>query len=128
MALKTRLLKAECFDCGYVVRVTRTHVARIGTPLCPCNGAPMDSLEFQDWANAEAALDAAAAGGFRPIRSRWIERVAVVHGCSHCRGDIEIGEPAHLDVYTVDGEFFNDYTCFRCHGSTRSQFEPQVAA
>jgi hypothetical protein len=38
----TRLLKAECQDCGYTVRVTRKWVEEAGTPLCPCNGASME--------------------------------------------------------------------------------------
>lgn len=36
----SRLLKVECGECGYVVRVTAKWVAT-GTPSCPCNGEPM---------------------------------------------------------------------------------------
>jgi hypothetical protein len=31
----TRLLKAECADCGYCVRITRKWVEQAGTPICP---------------------------------------------------------------------------------------------
>jgi hypothetical protein len=31
----TRLLKAECPDCDYVIRVTRVHVEEKGLPICP---------------------------------------------------------------------------------------------
>jgi hypothetical protein len=33
----TRLIKAECPDCGYNVRVTRKWLSEVGAPLCPCN-------------------------------------------------------------------------------------------
>ncbi len=36
----SRLLKAECLRCGYVVRVTAKWL-NTGTPLCPCNKRPM---------------------------------------------------------------------------------------
>ncbi len=38
----TRLLKASCEECGYVVRVTRKWALEVGTPLCPCNQEPME--------------------------------------------------------------------------------------
>lgn len=34
MALKTRLLKAYCPKCGYLIRITRKWIA-IGLPKCP---------------------------------------------------------------------------------------------
>tara|TARA_R100001143_G_scaffold35875_2_gene33472 strand:+ start:307 stop:945 length:639 start_codon:yes stop_codon:yes gene_type:complete len=34
----TRLLKALCPDCGYIVRITRTWIEKLGCPICPgCN-------------------------------------------------------------------------------------------
>ncbi len=33
-----RLLKANCPDCGYVVRVTRKWIDEAGLPICPCGG------------------------------------------------------------------------------------------
>ena len=38
----TRLLKAYCGDCGYVVRVTQKWIDEAGAPLCPCNKQPME--------------------------------------------------------------------------------------
>lgn len=38
---KARLLKAECEECGYTVRVTRVWVEGSGPPLCPCNTEAM---------------------------------------------------------------------------------------
>ena len=38
----TRLIKAECKDCGHTVRTTRKWVEGIGTPVCPCNMASME--------------------------------------------------------------------------------------
>lgn len=37
----TRLLKAECADCGYTVRVTKKWLEGKGAPICPCNMKPM---------------------------------------------------------------------------------------
>jgi hypothetical protein len=37
----TRLLKAECAECGYTVRVTKTWVLCAGAPLCPSDEVPM---------------------------------------------------------------------------------------
>lgn len=49
----TRLVKAECPDCGYNVRVTRKWLEESGAPLCPCNKHAMkfeipDELEGDD--------------------------------------------------------------------------------
>lgn len=41
---KARLMKGECPDCGYVIRVTRTWI-EVGMPMCPC-GATMESTEY----------------------------------------------------------------------------------
>lgn len=37
----TRLIKAECPECGYNVRVTRKWLDEVGAPLCP-NDGPME--------------------------------------------------------------------------------------
>jgi hypothetical protein len=37
----TRLLKAECGECGYTVRVTKKWLEAKGAPICPCNMKPM---------------------------------------------------------------------------------------
>jgi hypothetical protein len=37
----TRLIKCECGECGYNVRVTRKWLDEVGAPLCPCNQEPM---------------------------------------------------------------------------------------
>lgn len=42
---KGRMLKAKCEECGYVVRVTRLWLEKIGPPLCPCNEEPMSADE-----------------------------------------------------------------------------------
>lgn len=42
--MTTRLLKAECLDCGYTVRVTNKWLAGKGAPICPCNLKPMIHL------------------------------------------------------------------------------------
>lgn len=34
----TRLLKCQCDECGYVVRVTRTWIEDVGLPHCPVHG------------------------------------------------------------------------------------------
>ena len=31
----TRLIKALCPDCGYIVRITRTWIEKLGCPICP---------------------------------------------------------------------------------------------
>jgi hypothetical protein len=38
----TRLLKAECLDCGYTCRVTRKWLDEAGAPWCPTHKAAMD--------------------------------------------------------------------------------------
>lgn len=37
----TRLIKCECAECGYNVRVTRKWLDEAGAPLCPCNRKEM---------------------------------------------------------------------------------------
>ncbi|MDQ2079513.1 hypothetical protein RA307_04905 [Xanthobacteraceae bacterium Astr-EGSB] len=34
----TRMLKCECLDCGYIVRVTRKWIDAVGAPHCPRHG------------------------------------------------------------------------------------------
>lgn len=41
----TRMLKGECSDCGYTVRLTKKWVELLGAPLCPCNSKPMGMPE-----------------------------------------------------------------------------------
>lgn len=41
----TRLLKAECLECGYTVRVTRKWIEELGAPICPCNHVSMFSAD-----------------------------------------------------------------------------------
>lgn len=38
----TRLLKAQCGECGYTVRVTQKWLDISGAPLCPCNSEQME--------------------------------------------------------------------------------------
>jgi hypothetical protein len=38
----TRMIKAECPECGYTARTTRKWLDAMGAPLCPCNAAPME--------------------------------------------------------------------------------------
>jgi hypothetical protein len=42
---RARLMKGECPDCGYVIRVTRTWI-EVGMPTCPC-GSVMESVEYE---------------------------------------------------------------------------------
>lgn len=51
-AATTRLRKAECPACGYIVRVSRKWLA-MGLPTCAC-GATMESADY--WAELEAEL------------------------------------------------------------------------
>ena len=47
------MLKAQCGDCAYKVRVARKWIAEYGAPLCPCNNRPMESdyaAELEDQA------------------------------------------------------------------------------
>jgi hypothetical protein len=37
----TRLLKCECGECGYVVRVASKWLAEAGAPICPTDAEPM---------------------------------------------------------------------------------------
>ena len=48
----TRLRKASCDSCGYMIRVSRKWLA-VGLPTCPC-GQPMVSDD--EWAETEAEL------------------------------------------------------------------------
>lgn len=38
----TRLLKCQCAECGYPVRVTQKWLDDVGAPLCACNSEPME--------------------------------------------------------------------------------------
>jgi hypothetical protein len=42
---KARLMKGECPDCGYTIRLTRVWI-EVGMPTCPC-GAAMESVEYE---------------------------------------------------------------------------------
>lgn len=37
----TRMIKCECFMCGYTARTTAKWIELKGAPLCPCNNEPM---------------------------------------------------------------------------------------
>jgi hypothetical protein len=54
------LLKAECGDCGYMVRVTRKWVGEAGAPHCPKHGAmQVDGAEEPEDGEAEGMAEAA---------------------------------------------------------------------
>lgn len=57
----TRLLKAECTDCGYTCRVTKKWVVERGAPICPCNMQAMhvDGLDVGEDEPAEPERQAA---------------------------------------------------------------------
>lgn len=40
----TRMHKCKCAECGYVARTTAKWIEEVGTPLCPCNGEPMEEV------------------------------------------------------------------------------------
>ena len=94
MALKSRLLKADCRACGYIVRVSRACLAK-GMPICFCNRQPMRSFEFAEYqaeARAEEALPV-------PLR---VARVVLRKGrsCTSCGGYMRPGEEAKRTVWT----------------------------
>lgn len=39
---KTRFLKCECMDCGYIVRTTKMWIESSGTPICPTDMVRME--------------------------------------------------------------------------------------
>lgn len=51
----TRMLKCECGDCGYIARVTRSWVEKVGTPLCPADQVSMkcDAVDDEDGVDDE---------------------------------------------------------------------------
>lgn len=40
---KNRHHKCECGACGYIARVAKQHLEKVGPPLCACNGQPMSN-------------------------------------------------------------------------------------
>jgi hypothetical protein len=36
-----RMLKAQCEQCGYIIRTTASWLKKAGPPICPCNQLPM---------------------------------------------------------------------------------------
>ena len=95
----SRMRKLECFRCGYLVRVSRTHLER-GLPTCPCG---MELEPHCLWDRATAGDDRAAAEaqhkclsrlarGSRPSRVRPQDRCSACNrfvrsanaGCEHC--------------------------------------------
>ena len=56
----TRLLKAECGECGYTVRVTKKWLEAKGAPICPCTSCSA----------ASAARRARATPAWAAMRSR----------------------------------------------------------
>ena len=73
MQLRTRMLKAQCGDCAYTVRVARKWLAEYGPPLCPCNSQPMES-DYAAELEAEACetMEALEVGS-ATLRDRWVE-------------------------------------------------------
>ena len=49
----TRMIKAECGKCGYVLRTTRKWLEEVGPPLCACNHEPM-GYKLPDPADSDA--------------------------------------------------------------------------
>ncbi len=121
--LTTRMLKCECFECGNVARKARAHLAERGPDLCPCNGKPMRSYQWDEILAAEVAeLHAADGTAQRPIRESWVT-LRSLQECCRCHGELPHREYCHHAVYTVGGEFISEYTCSSCHPETASQYE-----
>jgi uncharacterized paraquat-inducible protein A len=36
--MRSRMVKAECPRCGYIIRTTRKWMYAVGMPMCPCGG------------------------------------------------------------------------------------------
>lgn len=77
--------KAECRSCGYVIRVTRTHLAK-GTPICPC-GERMECLCLEDRmvCGDEQAYSELVAKASRRYAPKPFGGVRHVHQCGGCR-------------------------------------------
>ena len=122
--LRTRMLKCECGDCGYVARVSRRWLCETGPPICPCN---RETMACPQWADIEGELwaefneEEAAATSVRPLSDKWIEALRSLQACNLCGIELAHGESARKRVYTVNGEFFSEYTCARCNSGDRRQ-------
>ncbi len=116
-ALTTRMLKAQCGDCAYTARVARRWIAEYGPPLCPCNGAPMESDYAAELEETARETMAALEVGSATLRDRWVT-IRKPRDCDRCHDHCPIGEKMRHKVYTVGGEFFSEYECLACDGRT----------
>lgn len=117
-ALTTRLLKAQCGDCAYTVRITRKWLAELGPPLCPCNRLPLECAQYEDIEErcrleVEAWEATALEVKSTTLREKWtIARIP--HDCTRCHGRTEIGEEYYRHTYSVGGELITEKLCLRC--------------
>jgi len=123
--LRTRMLKAVCGDCAYAVRLSRKWLEEAGPPLCPCNGhGPMEVPDAAGWDQEgwEARQSAVLVdlNVSRTLRDRWVYTRAL-HDCAHCREEIQTGDYARHNVYTVGSEFFSEYRHFNCAATGHPQ-------
>ncbi len=117
MQLRTRMLKAQCGDCAYTVRVARKWIAEYGPPLCPCNGEPMESDFTADLEAGARESMAQLEVGAATLRDRWVE-IRKPRDCDGCSSACPRGEKMRHRTYTAGGEFFNTYHCIACDGRT----------
>ena len=67
-------------------------------------------------ATGEEAADAIPfdQGGARIVRQRWVQSLRSIQTCARCLAELCHGETAFYRAYTVEGEFFSEYTCLNC--------------
>ena len=93
MGLKSRLVKADCRDCGYTVRVTRKWLLA-GMPDCGICHQPMRSLELEEY-EAELRADEALP---TPLRVQFVT-LRKGRDCSSCGGFIRAGDESKRTVW-----------------------------
>ena len=102
----TRLFKAECLSCGYIIRTTRKWLDGEGAPLCPCNGERM--TDCREW---EEGLHEAAA--VRPLMDRYV-LIQKIRGCADCGRIHERRALMHYSVASVRGKLRAGWFCVDC--------------
>ncbi len=105
----SRLHKAECRECGCVVRITAKWLDSIGPPLCPCSGKPMrDCRPIPEPDEAEKAV--AQREKHTPIKDVWV-RIRKSQYCGDCQRFHEPKSWMHFSLAHIEGRLRSDYFC-----------------
>ena len=117
----TRLKKAECPACGYIVRVSSRWLDASGAPLCPCNGEPM--LDCREGIEDEARIPERTPN---PIRDRYV-LTDQDRTCWDCGVFHDVGALMHQSCANLDGRITWRYYCATGSGTCEPEHYPDYS-